>query len=136
ALNSAFQGRSVEVGRTVQNFDDGAVFEILSPDRAQLTKLIPKWTDECAKNGLIPGRDPVPEPEPEGMESFGPPDIEELADERFDPDPSLTNATSIGFYFEYDNVRIVFTGDADAARLVTSLKPRADREPVRRLTRE
>jgi beta-lactamase superfamily II metal-dependent hydrolase len=125
--NAAFKHRSVEVGRPMVTFDDEAVFEILSPDRAQLTALVPKWTTECAKNGLIPGRDPVPEP-PAGFESFGPIDIDVLAEEKFDPDPSPTNVTSIGFYFEFDDVRIVFTGDADDARLVKSLKPRAEKE--------
>jgi beta-lactamase superfamily II metal-dependent hydrolase len=125
--NAAFQGRSVEVGRPMGTFDNEAVFEILSPDRAQLTALIPKWTAECNKNGLIPGRDPVPEP-PAGFESFGPIDIDVLGDEKFDADPSPTNVTSIGFYFEFDDVRIVFTGDADDARLVKSLKPRAEKE--------
>jgi hypothetical protein len=85
------------------------------------------WRAESAKHGLIPGCDPQPEA-PAGFESFGAIDIERAADEKFDPDPSLTNATSIGFYFEYDGIRIVFSGDTDDARLIKSLRTRAEAE--------
>jgi hypothetical protein len=114
----------------MDSFDKEAVFEILSPDREQLSALIPYWRAECAKHGLTPGRDPQPET-PTGFESFGAIDVERAADEKFDPDPSLTNATSIGSYFEYDGIRIVFTGDADNARLIKSLRTRADADGSR-----
>ncbi len=121
--NAAFAGRSIEVGRPMTWFDDGSTLEVLSPDRRQLEKLAPTWVKECARHGLIPGRDPV-EPVP-GFESFGAVDVDVLAATPFKPDTSKTNVTSIGFLFEFDGRRIVFTGDADDRRLVESLRPRA-----------
>lgn len=56
--NDSFGGRSVEVGRELAWFDDGSTMDVLSPDRAQLERLAPAWVKECAKHGLIPGRDP------------------------------------------------------------------------------
>jgi hypothetical protein len=96
---------------------------VLSPDRSQLAKLAPDWATECAKQGLIPGRDPVPEPP--GFEAFGPVNVDVLAETPFVPDTSKTNLTSIGFLFEFEGKRIVFTGDADDRRLVSSLRARA-----------
>lgn len=121
--NVAFSGRSIEVGRPVDWFDDGSTMEVLSPDRAQLEKLVPDWVKECARHGLIPGQDPVPAVP--GFESFGPVDMDALAASAFKPDTSRTNLTSIGFLFEFEGKRIVFTGDADDRRLVSSLRPRA-----------
>lgn len=124
--NAAFAGRSIEVDRPLTWFEDGSSMTVLSPDRAQLAALIPDWVKECEKNGLIPGKDPVPESEPAGFEAFGSLDIDALAATSFSADPSKTNRTSIGFLFEYDGVRLIFTGDADDHRLVSSLKGRAD----------
>jgi hypothetical protein len=126
--NKAFAGRGVEVGRPLTWFDDGSSMTVLSPDRGQLEALIPDWVKECEKHGLIPGKDPVPEPEAAGFEVFGDLDIDALAATTFSADPSKTNRTSIGFLFEYDGKRLVFTGDADDRRLVSSLQDRATAE--------
>jgi hypothetical protein len=126
--NEAFDGRAVEVGRPQLPFDPEAKFDIVAPDRALLEKLIPTWKIECAKNGLIPGVDPVEEPA-DGFERFGALDVaavKELAATPFRPDTSETNVTSISFLFEYDGTRILFTGDGDVPRLVASLQPLAD----------
>lgn len=117
--NRAFSGRAVEVGHALDPFDEDTVLRILSPDRTQLERLVPLWVKECAAHGLIPGRDPVVPPA--GLESFGAVDIEALAATPFAADTSRTNATSIGFLFEYDGVRLMFTGDGDDTRLATSL---------------
>jgi len=124
--NKAFEGRSVEVGRPFASFDSDTRLRIISPDREQLERLVPLWEKECADQGLIPGRDAVVPPP--GLESFGPVDIEELARTPFEADTSRTNPTSIGFLFEYDGVRIMFTGDGDDARLVRSLADQAQAE--------
>lgn len=55
--NDAFGGRGVEVGRELAWFDEGSTMDVLSPDRGQLERLAPVWSAECAKNGLMPGRD-------------------------------------------------------------------------------
>jgi hypothetical protein len=124
--NKAFRGAAVEVGRPLDPFDEEASFLIVSPDRSQLEKLIPVWEDECARHGLIPGVEPVPAVP--GFEHFGSVDVDELAATPFEPDSSKTNATSIGFLFEYNGVRILFTGDGDDRRLVASLQPLAEAE--------
>ncbi|MFF4354030.1 ComEC/Rec2 family competence protein [Streptomyces sp. NPDC001530] len=126
--NDAFGGRSVEVGRELAWFDDGSTMDVLSPDRGQLEKLAPAWSAECARNGLIPGRDPDEIPPVEGFEHFGAPNVEQLAASPFKPDTSKTNLTSIGLLFEFEGRRIVLTGDADDRRLVESIRPRAEAE--------
>ncbi|WP_406334889.1 ComEC/Rec2 family competence protein [Streptomyces sp. NBC_00203] len=124
--NDAFGGRSVEVGRELAWFDDGSTMDVLSPDRGQLERLAPVWSAECAKNGLIPGRDPDELPPVEGFEHFGAPNVEQLAASPFKPDTSKTNLTSIGLLFEFEDKRIVLTGDADDRRLVASIRPLAE----------
>ncbi|MER5380889.1 hypothetical protein ABT040_11480 [Streptomyces sp. NPDC002688] len=124
--NDAFGGRGVEVGRELAWFDDGSTMTVLSPDRGQLERLAPVWSAECAKNGLIPGRDPDELPPVEGFEHFGAPNVEQLAAAPFKPDTSKTNLTSIGLLFEFEDRRIVLTGDADDRRLVASLRAPAE----------
>jgi len=125
--NRAFKGKAVELGRPFEWFDDDSAIALLSPDRAQLSDLIETWERECSREGLIPGRNPE-EPPPRGFEAFGRIDIEALAGSRFEADTSKTNRTSIGFLFEYDDVRLMFTGDGDDHRLVDSVRPLAEAE--------
>lgn len=124
--NDALGGRSVEVGRALAWFDDGSTMDVLSPDRGQLERLAPVWSAECAKHGLIPGHDPDELPPVEGFEHFGAPNVEQLAASPFKPDTSKTNLTSIGLLFEFEDKRIVLTGDADDRRLVASIRPLAE----------
>jgi hypothetical protein len=125
--NRAFGTHPVEVGGQFTPLDDEAEIVIFSPDRSQLEAMIPKWTEECAKHGLIPGQNPD-EPPPPGFESFGVVDVEALAERPFEPDPSLANRTSIAFLFEFQGVRILFTGDADDQSLRESIGPLAASE--------
>jgi hypothetical protein len=125
--NRAFGRRAVEVGRTPEPAGDGGMFQVVAPDRRLLERLAPTWVNECRANGLIPGVDPRP-PAPEGFEVFGPVDVEALASTPFKPDTSKTNASSIAFLFEFDGVRILFTGDGDDPRIVQSLRPTAEAE--------
>jgi Metallo-beta-lactamase superfamily len=125
--NAAFDGRAVEVGRDPRPTGDGARFRIVAPDRRLLERLEPVWDQECRRHGLIPGVPPVV-PAPAGFEQFGTLDIDELAGTPFAPDPSKTNASSIAFLFEYDGVRILFTGDGDDPCIVDSLRPMAEAE--------
>ncbi|MFG2385574.1 ComEC/Rec2 family competence protein [Streptomyces avermitilis] len=126
--NDAFGGLSVEVGRELTWFDDGSTVDVLSPDRGQLESLAPDWVKECAKHGLIPGRDPDEIPLVPGFEHFGGVNVEELAARPFRPDTSKTNLTSIGLLFEFEGKRVILTGDADDRRLVRSIRPRAEAE--------
>jgi hypothetical protein len=115
------------VGRAQQARDDKASFHIVAPDRRLLERLIPLWEKECARHGLIPGTDPET-PAPDGFERFGPLDVDALAATPFKADGSKTNATSIAFLFEYEGVRILFTGDGDEAKIVESIRPLAEAE--------
>lgn len=125
--NDAFGGRGAEVGQGLGWFDDGSTMEVLSPDRRQLERLAPVWVEVCAEHGLIPGRDPDEPPPVDGFEHFGGAvDVEQLAATPFKRDPSPTNVSSIGLLFEFEDRRIVLTGDADDRRLVESLRPRAE----------
>jgi Metallo-beta-lactamase superfamily len=127
AWNAAFGGRTVLAGRST-GLADGAAVSVLSPERAQLDRLRPFWEKECAKHGLIPGLKPTA-PQLPGFESLGAAaGIEELAASRFVPDGSLTNASSIGFLFEFEGIRLVFTGDGDDGCLARSLRPLAEQE--------
>jgi beta-lactamase superfamily II metal-dependent hydrolase len=123
--NRAFSGHAVRWGCPAVRVG-GAALTILSPDRDQLSALIPVWEKECAREGLITGRK-AKEP-PHGYEQFGPVDISGLADDKFVPDPSKTNRASIGFLFEYEGIRLIFTGDGDDTRLRTSLRALAEAE--------
>lgn len=99
--NTAFGGQGVRCDRQPVGIG-GATLRILSPDRDQLAALRPVWETECAGEGLMPGE--KPEKFSGGDEQFGSVDVEKLADEKFVPDTSKTNPTSIGFLFEYDGV--------------------------------
>lgn len=123
--NRAFSGAAVRCDRRPVSLG-GATLTLLSPDGDQLAALIPVWEKECGVEGLMPGQK-AKEPPP-GYEQFGAIDVDTLADEKFVPDTSKTNPTSIGFLFEYDDIRLVFTGDGDDARLRSSLQPLADAE--------
>lgn len=123
--NRAFFGRAARCDRQAISLGD-ATLTLLSPDRDQLKALIPVWEKECGKEGLMPGQE-AKEPPP-GYEQFGAIEVDTLADEKFVPDTSKTNPTSIGFLFEYGDARLVFTGDGDDARLRSSLQPLADAE--------
>ncbi|MFD0416674.1 ComEC/Rec2 family competence protein [Streptomyces sp. NPDC127108] len=126
--NTAFEGRSIEVGHPLTWFDDGSTMEVLAPDRRLLESLIPTWKAKCQEAGLIPGVDPLEREAAPGIERFGAIDVDELAAAPFKRDRSPTNPTSIALLFEFEGTRIVFTGDADDPRLVDSIRPRAEDE--------
>lgn len=54
--------------------------------------------------------------------------VDQLAASAFKPDTSKTNISSISLLFEFEDKRVVLTGDADDRRLVASIRPRAEAE--------
>lgn len=127
--NQANRRRSIEIGRMRQRTLAGGLrLKLLSPDRAKLELLIPRWIHEAGKAGLIPGVDPRPEPPEEGLERFGSLDVDDLAAEPFSPDPSEPNGTSIVVLAEFEGRRALLAGDGHADRLVSSIRPMARRE--------
>lgn len=127
--NAAFGGRAIEVGRPQEPRDDGAVFTVVAPDRALLARLAPVWEKECQLQGMVRGEAPTP-PAPQGFEAFGTGTgtVEGDAATAFKADTSRANGTSIAFLFEFEGVRILFTGDGDDRRIAASLRPLADAE--------
>ena len=120
--NKYFEGCPVEIptNGVADPIDlaGGLKLRLLSPDRAKLESLIPKWKKECKKAGLLPGVEPIEEPDVEVMGAI---DINRLAEEEFEDDESPANGASIAFLLEYNDRRVLFTGDAHVDRLVTSL---------------
>lgn len=97
---------------------------LLSPDRAKLEALIPKWKKECKDAGLTPGatvEDYVVD-EDDDIEDFGTVDIDALAAEAFEDDHSKANGSSIAFMLDYKGVRVLLAGDAHEDLLVESLE--------------
>jgi hypothetical protein len=126
--NAKFQGKPVETAGQcpVRQLDGGLTLTVLSPNRAKLEALIPKWKSECRNEGLIPGVEARKREILEGMEPFGPVDIEELAQAPFEADDSESNGTSIALLAEYGGKRVLLAGDAHADLLETSLRSLLD----------
>ena len=78
----------------------GMKLTLLSPGVGQLKKLRRVWEDVCKEAGLDPAHKPPKPPEdvPSGLEPFGSPDVEALADTEFECDHSLSNASSIAAF--------------------------------------
>ena len=84
---------------------------IISPSRAKLLKLKPKWENVCENAGIVPNVEPLEEPPP-GFERLGPIDIDRLAASDFKPDKTEANGSSIVFAAEFDNKRALFGADS------------------------
>lgn len=93
-------------------------------DDQHLEALIPRWTRECARAGLIPGARPR-RPAPEGLERLGRVHIYALDRAPFDPDRAAPNGTSIAVLADYGGRRVLFAADAHPERLAASLRPLA-----------
>jgi beta-lactamase superfamily II metal-dependent hydrolase len=134
--NGKFQGMPIEAAERcpVRQLDGGLTLTVLSPDRAKLEALIPRWESQCRNEGLVPGVEARRREIPEGMEPFGPVAIEELARAPFEPDDSLSNGTSIALLAEYEGKRVLLAGDAHPDLLEASLRnllgPAGGRVPV------
>jgi hypothetical protein len=126
--NAAFRQRSVEIARAPRpiRLAGGLTLRLLSPDRAKLESLVPRWEKECRAAGLIPGAAARRPPAPEGFERMGPIDIEQLAATPFVPDRTPPNGASIVVLAEYRGRRILLGADSHADLLARSLQSLAD----------
>jgi beta-lactamase superfamily II metal-dependent hydrolase len=96
---------------------------LLSPYLQQLARLRPVWQQACREAGIDPSSPkivPVRE-EIEGVESFGPLDVEALAVKKFTADPSESNGSSIAVLAEYDEKIALLAGDAYPQKLADSV---------------
>jgi hypothetical protein len=124
--NLAFGGGQIAIGagepRQLPRLPGGLQLTLLSPTPQKLEELRPVWVAECRKAGLIPGSRPRREPRPGGLESFGRPDIDELAATPFKDDHSEANGSSIALLAEFDGRRVLLGADAHSEVLTPSVK--------------
>ena len=125
--NMKFKGRSVSVTQEGDlpstTLAGGMKLTLLSPYSQQLTELRPVWQEECRKAGIDPSQ-PTPQAVPEqteGLETFGPLDIEALATTKFEGDKSVANGSSIAVLAEYGGKKALLAGDAYPEKLAESI---------------
>jgi beta-lactamase superfamily II metal-dependent hydrolase len=117
----------------------GMQLTLLSPTRKELSELKSKWKKEAEAAGLNPDRPEEATPDmdtrPSGLEPLGGqlPDIDALSVADSETDSSEANGSSIAFIAEYDNKRILFSGDAHAPVLIESIKAYLGDTPALRL---
>ena len=132
--NKAFQGKAVCTDNekkflVIPPLPGDMKITLLSPSPKELADLKPKWEKEAEKAGLLLDKkleeQEDPDMHPSGLEALGGAvldDIDSLAESTFEPDSSLTNASSIAFLAEYSGKKILFSGDAHATVLLESIK--------------
>lgn len=125
--NGAFGGDRVAVaesGALPVKRVNGMKLTLLSPTPEKLQKLLPKWTTEVRKAGLIPGdayeavdhlSGGGSDPELDGLT------VEELAEVKFKDDSAEANGSSIAFLAEHHGKAVLFGADAHATVLCESL---------------
>jgi beta-lactamase superfamily II metal-dependent hydrolase len=132
--NAQFQENAVEVDETAdlptKTLPNGMKLTLLSPYPQQLKNLKVVWKKECQKAGIDPSqpRPKPPKPIPEGIESFGPLNIDTLAATPYEADPSITNGSAIAVLAEYDGKRALLAADAFPDRLIQSINKLAKTE--------
>lgn len=131
--NNAFHGKAVcfDKGKTSSPIElpGGMKLTLLSPTKKALADLKPKWKKEAQKAGLFP-KERLAYTEdldtaPSGVTGIARTvslDIDSLAASKCDADTSLTNGSSIAFIAEYDDKKMLFSGDAYASILLDSIK--------------
>jgi beta-lactamase superfamily II metal-dependent hydrolase len=137
AWNSPFNGDAVAVWQPPQPITGGLTLTIVSPDKAGLDDLEPKWEQANIEAGLLAGTQGTGHKAAE--EEFEAPgslvDVLRLAsaDTPFKGDDSETNHSSIAVVARYGKQRVLLAGDAHERCLTQSLvalsKPHADRVP-------
>jgi len=131
--NKAFKGKAVCVDKRKKfkpiKLPGGMKLTLFSPTEQALTNLKPHWFKEAKKAGLLADsrlayvKDLDTRPRKSKLLSRAMlPDVDALSKVSFEPDTSLTNGSSIAFLSEYDNKKMLFTGDAYATVLLDSIQ--------------
>jgi beta-lactamase superfamily II metal-dependent hydrolase len=127
--NKIFDGGSVCVDKSATfpkiELEGGMKLQILSPTENELKKLKPHWEKEAHKADIFiehASSDSAEKQTSPRATVTQLPDVKSLANRAFSSDSSLTNGSSIAFIAEYDDKRMLFTGDAYATVLLESIK--------------
>jgi beta-lactamase superfamily II metal-dependent hydrolase len=132
--NSNFKSRIVSTdspeAQGWMDIADGLRLLLLSPDDASLASLLPVWDDALRKANVRPFDPDEEEVEVNGVfEPFGGiPDVPALANAAYERDPSKSNGSSIAFVVEFNDKRVMLTGDSHSEVLEKRLRPFADAE--------
>ncbi len=139
--NEAFGGKqhAVQIGDDgmplkLPPLAGGMTLTLLSPTRADLARLRPKWKDEVEQAGIQPGstedalrvlreREHVP---PDLLGDEGPLDPGVDADQQFVPDTSEANGSSIVLLAEFEGKKALLVGDAYPSRVLPGLSRLAE----------
>ena len=112
--NKAFNGKAVVVPDAgplpTVTLRGGLELTLLSPTPASLAKLRPKWEEECAKAGLIPGKGAAVPKSWRRDDLLG--DFEAAAKRVYRPDRALPNGSSIVFVATYEKKSVLCGADA------------------------
>ena len=121
--NLAFDHKAVRVSETpvVRTLPGGMKLTLLSPTRAKLAALEPKWVKEVQKAGLDPQTEVIPEPQSD-VEPFGAIDVETLAAVPFLEDKAEANGSSIAMLAEHQGKRVLLGADAHPSLLVEAIE--------------
>jgi beta-lactamase superfamily II metal-dependent hydrolase len=124
--NGSFHKNSVSVTANEElprvNLSRNMKITLLSPYTEQLVALQPVWAEECRKAGLDPKKKPAKqESAPPGLEHMGTIDVEKLSKDKYTPDTSIANGSSIAILAEYDEKTALLSGDANPETLLKSI---------------
>jgi hypothetical protein len=123
--NKAFNHKAVRVADdgtpVVRTLPGDLKLTLLSPTRAKLAALEPKWAEECRKAGLDPQTEAAPEPSAE-VEPMGAIDVEALAASPFEEDGAKANGSSIAMLAEYGGKRVLLGADAHPKVLLEAIE--------------
>jgi beta-lactamase superfamily II metal-dependent hydrolase len=121
--------------RTVE-LSDRLTLTVLGPTQTRLENLQATWADEvelAIEKGRLPESsqlEAMGRSKPVRPELTKRSDLDDLADEFTDPDPSLSNGTSITLLLEWRKRRVLLTGDAFAGDIVEGLALLGEQSPV------
>jgi beta-lactamase superfamily II metal-dependent hydrolase len=123
--NSKFNGRAVKVPDSgslpVKKLNSGLELVILGPTIEKLRILKPVWVKACKEAGIKPGK-PAKRPRPPGLETFGPINVDTLADTTFKEDPTEANGSSIVMLLRYEGTTILLGADGHPSVIEAGLK--------------
>jgi beta-lactamase superfamily II metal-dependent hydrolase len=132
--NAEFESRVVSTdspeAHDWMDLGGGLKLLLLSPDDKSLAKLYPVWEAALEEAGI---RTFDPDLDNDGEEAAfevfgGVPDVEALAAVPFEPDDKPGNVSSIAFVVEFDEKRVMLTGDANSEVIERRLRPFAKAE--------